>query len=87
MVSGHVYHMCRSSTSVSSELAKDPSASPSDIAHRLYGHDPALAVNGAPVDHKLEEEGYYDLERAFECGRWGETRPSDLFLKVCLGVT
>jgi hypothetical protein len=84
MVSDHIYHMCRSSTSVSSELAKDPSVPPSDIAHRLYGHNPALAVNGAPVDHKLVEEGHYDLERAAECGQWGGTRPSDLFLKVRL---
>ena len=25
-----------------------------------------------------------DLQRAFECGKWGDDRPSDLFLKVSI---
>lgn len=84
MISDQVYDFCRSPTSVSSELAKNPAEAPGDIAKRLYGSIAKSAANGATS--AANGHGEPDLERAFDCGKWGSTRPSDLFLKVCLAL-
>lgn len=76
MVSQFVYDLCHEKETISSRLAKDPDDAPSTIADELYGK------RQLPKSDTAEPKGY-DLQRAFECGNWGSSRPSDLFLKVC----
>jgi len=89
-VSEQTVRLCRSSQTVSSLLALDPTLCPGDAWEKLYS-DRALkaavkskheASDGNQVRNSefLEEDL---LERARECGKWGPTRPSDLFLAVC----
>ena len=80
MVSQKVYDLCHGSTTVSSELARDPSLAPGTVVKKLYGEDV-----GGHDEHKHFKEpraSAEDLQKAYECGKWGSTRPSDLFLKV-----
>jgi hypothetical protein len=80
MVSQKVYDLCQGSVTVSSELAQDPTLSPGKVAKKLYGDDV-----GGHDEHKafnLPKATIDDLERAYLCGKWGSTRPSDLFLRV-----
>lgn len=80
MIPKKVYDLCRSDVSVSSEYAQDPSLHPSKIIKKLFGAHPKEHIEGEHLkDPKSNAE---DLQRAFECGKWGNTRPSDLFLRV-----
>jgi hypothetical protein len=84
MISDKVYNLCRSAGSVSSELAKNPEEAPWKIAKHLYGstgEDSTGKTLEIPAEYNPD-----DLERALECGNWGQTRPSSLFLKVCIAV-
>lgn len=83
MISDKVYKLCTSKETVSSLLAKDPSLSPEDAWKKLYGgheagHKESESTAKAHRDHHTPE----DLKRALECGNWGPTQPSELFLKV-----
>lgn len=80
MIPPKVYELCRNGKSVSGELAQNPSEAPSKAAKRLFGVHLEEEVVGERL-HK-PKEGANDLEQALECGKWGETRPSDLFLNV-----
>jgi hypothetical protein len=80
MISERTYQLCRDPRSVTSELAKNPTEAPVDIAKRLYGTHPEHAADQANDTASIDEK--IDLDRAFDCGRWGPTRPSELFLKV-----
>jgi guanylate kinase len=80
MISQKVYDLCHSENTVSSELAKDPNESPGKIAKKLYGEErEELAHHDHFKDYTISDE---DIQKAYECGRWGPTRPSNLFLKV-----
>ena len=76
MVSDFVYDLCHAQETVTSRLAKDPDDAPGVIADELFGK------KELPSSNTTEPQGY-NLQRAFECGNWGSSRPSDLFLKVC----
>ncbi|KAK2067230.1 hypothetical protein P8C59_000988 [Phyllachora maydis] len=67
-VSDRLAALCTSADSVSSLLAADPTLAPGEAWKRLYG-DHAGRVALA-------------LEQAARCGKWGPTRPSDLFLHM-----
>lgn len=76
-----LYSYCRSEFSVSSEYAKNPSKPIGDIAHKLYGsHELANIESKAPKERRYATAE--DLQRAYECGRFGGTRPSELFLRA-----
>lgn len=82
MICDRLYELARSDTSVTSELAKHPKESPGEIARKLYSH-----ITREGDIHNLQSLSkksgdVADLQRAFECGKWGDRRPSDLFLKV-----
>lgn len=79
MISDQLYELARSDKSVSSALAKNPEESPGEAAHRLYGHSGHRGASQLP---STESGHVADLQRALECGKWGDQRPSDLFLKV-----
>jgi len=82
MIPQTVYDLCQSKETVSSLLAQDPTLTPAKAAKKLYGHgETGLS------DHKharYTPASAEDLQRAFECGNWGPTRPSDFFLQVGL---
>ncbi len=81
MISEKVYKLCTSDKSISAELAKDPTQAPGEVSKTLFGSD---ALDHDEVKPPKEAKaGTEDLERAYQCGKWGNTRPSDLFLKAC----
>ncbi|KAL4723485.1 hypothetical protein ACLX1H_009120 [Fusarium chlamydosporum] len=87
MVSQHVYDLCQATETVSSALAKDPSQSPGDIIKKLYGHhEHGLHHNKSVNNHTLPpsppNEAISAVETAFQCGHWGSTVPSQLFLQA-----
>lgn len=87
-ISDEFYKLYTSPASVSSVLAEDPSLSPGDAWTKLYGHLPGKLS----VSHAIHHAGRYapsedDLKKAAECGHWGPTQPSELFLKVSGIVT
>jgi hypothetical protein len=82
-ISDELYKLCTSSESVSSVLAKDPTIKPGDAWKELYGHDfrkttKRKSLNGVSKATSDEEI----LRRTAECGKWGPTQPSELFLRV-----
>ena len=72
----HVYNACLATDTVSSELAANPKLPPGDVVKKLYDsrNGAHKAVSGNPTPG--------DLQSAYECGKWGSTRPSDLYLRV-----
>lgn len=81
MIPQLIYELCRGDLSVSSELARNPALSPHDACKKLFGVDPNDRKATKKVDTSKQAAG--DLEQALQCGKWGKTRPSDLFLRVC----
>jgi hypothetical protein len=88
MISEAVYDLCHSPASVSSELAKAPSAKPADILADLFSRPLKDGVgnfvnsNGNASSSSGKANASSDLTRARECGTWGAKEPSDLFLRV-----
>ncbi|EXJ54224.1 hypothetical protein A1O7_09561 [Cladophialophora yegresii CBS 114405] len=80
MIPKNVYELCQDGRSVSSELAKNPNLSPREAAKKLYG----VGADDEIVTKKLKlgEEKPGDLQEARECGNWGSSNPSDLFLRI-----
>lgn len=77
MISDFVYNLCHEQETVSSRLVDDPDDAPGLIAKDILGKRRSLPTPDASPTPS------YDLDRAFECGKWGgNSRPSDLFLKV-----
>ena len=79
MVSENVVKLCQAAEVVSSVLGKDPTAAPGDIVKQLYGSkkDVHSQLDGHPPVLAPEQ-----LEIVRQCGRWGPTQPSPLFLQV-----
>lgn len=74
---------CLSNDSASSLLAQDPALTPGQAWKKLSGHyknksHDSHDVRGIGKGEVTDEQ----LELAFKCGNWGETRPSRLFLRV-----
>lgn len=80
MIPQKVYDLCQSGKSVSAELAKNPGEAPGKAAKRLFGVSIEEDVLGER--QRRPTEATDDLQHAFECGNWGATRPSDLFLRI-----
>ena len=80
-ISEKTFKFCTTPASVSSELAKEPSKSPGDIAKTLYGsHSLETIVSHAPSERKLATKE--ELDRALQCGNFSGTQPSELFLRA-----
>ena len=84
MISQKVYDLCQSSHTVSSRIADNPHLPPHDAVKELYSkhkeHVQSTHVQEAAVDTG------YDLAKAQSCGKWGEARPSQLFLKASCSI-
>lgn len=82
-ISDEFYKLYTSPQSVSSVLAEDPPLSPGEAWTKLYGHLPAKLSGARAIHHAGKyEHSEDDLKKAAECGHWGPTQPSELFLKV-----
>jgi hypothetical protein len=83
MISDRVYKLCTSPESVSSLLAQDPSLSPGEAWKKLYGgHVSREKESKSTAKTHRDTATPEDLKRAAECGKWGSTQPSELFLRV-----
>jgi hypothetical protein len=83
MISEKVHTLCNGTESVSSMLAAEPTMAPGDAWKALYGkHEAGKDVSTSTAKAHRDEITSEDLQRAFECGNWGPTRPSELFLRV-----
>ncbi|KAL2351937.1 hypothetical protein BJ546DRAFT_989692 [Cryomyces antarcticus] len=80
-ISDKVYNLCRSPESVSSVLAAHPTLSPGEAAKKLYGSEGVSVTESKPPRERAPATPE-DLERAYQCGQFGPTRPSELFLRV-----
>ncbi|KAJ7632146.1 hypothetical protein FB45DRAFT_494404 [Roridomyces roridus] len=80
MITDKVHQLCTGTETVSSLLAKDPTLAPGDAWKKLYGHHKDISVIQAQKNR--EAHTAEDLKRARECGKWGSTEPSELFLKL-----
>lgn len=76
-----LYGWCRSEDSVSSELLKEPTKPIGELAKRLYGSHELEKIDSHPPKHTRVATND-DLQRAYECGRFGDTKPSELFLRA-----
>lgn len=84
MVSDGLHKLCTNKESVSALLAEDPTIAPGDAWKRLYGSYVPTVKNAAVLDRDSKEHSVRaeDLQRIAECGNWGPSQPSELFLKV-----
>jgi phosphatidylserine/phosphatidylglycerophosphate/cardiolipin synthase-like enzyme len=79
-ITDNTLRFCREPTSVSSEYAKDPTKTPGHHADQLYGKDqPAVTEHRTP--HLRKSPTKEDISRARQCGNWGDSEPSELFLQ------
>lgn len=80
-ITDKVYDLCHSDQTVSSELAKDPKLAPHKASHDLYGAHPPSVTDSKPPEKRVPATKE-DLERAYQCGKFGNLRPSELFLRI-----
>lgn len=80
-ISDHVYKLCTTPESVSSLLAQDPKLSPGEAAKRLY-HPEGIRISEPGLPKSRTPASAEELQRAYECGKWGPTKPSELFLRI-----
>jgi hypothetical protein len=79
MVSQHVLDLCTSSTTLISELAKNPDRPVSRVAKKLFKNHGARfkqLTDASPAENEEDE-----LDIVARCGSFPH-RPSDLFLRV-----
>ncbi|KAK0659484.1 hypothetical protein QBC41DRAFT_287008 [Cercophora samala] len=82
-ISDRLLDLCTSSRSVSSLISEDPTISPADAWEKLYGKS-ALVNAENETDHAngtIDAE-QLELRKAEMCGKWGDNKPSELFLKI-----
>jgi hypothetical protein len=82
-ISEQLYELCTSTESVSAVLARDPTLTPEQAWKKLYGkyegkHAAKKLLHGEAPSLTAEQV----LAQTAECGKWGPTRPSELFLRV-----
>ncbi|KAF1361175.1 hypothetical protein EJ07DRAFT_112280 [Lizonia empirigonia] len=79
-ISDKILRYCTTPTSISSELVQTPSKEPTHFANTLYGGE-HLAITERKPSHVRQPANLAELQRARECGNWGESEPSELFLQ------
>lgn len=80
MLSDTVYELCHDDNTVSSELLKDPSQSGPKVFEHLY-HDRKSKAHSRDSKESVDDTNN-ELKKVLECGNWGNSEPSELFLKV-----
>lgn len=79
-ISNKIYGYCNDPASVTSELAKGAAKDPASLADTLYGGQ-HIAITERKAPHHRKPATQADLQRARECGKWGVSEPSELFLQ------
>jgi hypothetical protein len=77
MVPWQVYRLCQSNTTVTSEIARDNTQDPTKLFNKLFESN--------QFDQNAEDSVYKQkdaLQMARECGKWGTSEPSTLFLQI-----
>ncbi|KAK8051092.1 hypothetical protein PG993_002477 [Apiospora rasikravindrae] len=75
--------LCQEPESVSSRLAKQPDLAPGTAWKHLYSrHERQLSKARDIRDIGKGSLADGELEKARQCGKWGPTEPSDLFLRL-----
>lgn len=83
MIPESVYDLCRNRSTVSSELAINPSAIPHEIICRLFPrHTKGQEGGDGEKAAQQVKDKFHNLQQAYECGNWGSQQPSELFLQV-----
>ncbi|KAL2839945.1 hypothetical protein BJY01DRAFT_250211 [Aspergillus pseudoustus] len=81
MISQNVYNLCHDDRTVSSEVAGDSKGVPCKVFKDLFESErPEKRGGELSSDEESREDD--ELMKAAECGRWGGTEPSRLFLKI-----
>lgn len=75
-----VYDLVHAKETVAAVLASEPTSSVEAIAEKLFGKHPKRAANLKVGQHHPTTS---DLDHVAECGKF-TSRPSDLFLQVCI---
>lgn len=81
-ISDKVFDYCRNGQSVTTELAKEPTRPPGEIAAKLYCSNSLAVIKPHPFPKNRSPATSEDIERARQCGNWGDTNPSELFLRA-----
>ena len=76
-ISDKIYKYCTNAVSVSSNLAKDPFLEPAKLEDKLYGGE-RTAITERKA-HSRQPASAAELQRARECGNWGNSEPSELY--------
>lgn len=76
-----VVELCQSEETVSSVLASDPSLSPGEVAERIFSKRDKKKLS-RDANEEVDPASPEDLQQAASCGRWGPTRPGELFLRA-----
>ena len=85
MVSQYVLDLCQSQETVTNELAKHPDKAVYKIASGLWKKGLTDEVKKPLVNKNKDDKNDTDeFADVLQCGKWGDQRPSDLFLKVRL---
>lgn len=80
-----LFDLLQSPETVSSRLAENPKITPGEAWKQLFGnHKPRKPGDQDPADIGKGSLAGEELSRARQCGRWGPTEPSDLFVRVRL---
>ena len=82
-ITDKIYRYCTNPVSVSSELANISSGisgEPAHLADKLYDGE-HIAITERKAPHHRKSASPEELQRARECGNWGESEPSELFLQ------
>ncbi|EPE35377.1 Phospholipase D/nuclease [Glarea lozoyensis ATCC 20868] len=83
MISEKVHKLCTGTETVSSLLAADPTLAPGEAWKKLYGgHSAGKDESTSTAKAHRNDITSEDLKRALECGNWGPTKPSELFLRL-----
>lgn len=81
-ITPNVVKLCQSEATVSSELATNPSQAPGEVAKKIFGERETTGKPSANADENLVPASQEDLEQALSCGRWGPTKPGELFARA-----
>lgn len=79
-ISDKILKYCTTPVSVTSELAQASTKDSAHFADKLYGGE-HLAVTERKPSHHRQPASLTELQRARQCGNWGQSEPSELFLQ------
>lgn len=79
-ITDKILGFCRESRSVSSEYAHDHTKPPGHYAEQLYGKEQKDVTEQRPP-HMRKPLSQEEILRARQCGNWGISEPSELFLQ------